>query len=105
MTLDEPPPIAGEGTTITFTGRVFETFTGFSVPGVEVKIFDSDGNGRELMASGITDNEGRFSINWTAKRMDPSDDTVEVFAIYEGGVNYQAARDPATEFFTIRIES
>ena len=105
MTLDEPPPIAGEGTTITFTGRVFETVTGFSVPGVEVKIFDSDGNGRELMASGITDNEGRFSINWTAKRMDPSDDTVEVFAVYEGSVNYQAARDPATEFFTIRIES
>ena len=56
------------------------------------------------MASGITDSEGRFSINWTAKRMDPSDDTVEVYAIYEGGVNYQAARGPETGVFTIRIE-
>ncbi|MCH8022500.1 MAG: hypothetical protein IH932_01980, partial [Thaumarchaeota archaeon] len=73
MTLDEPPPIAGEGSTVIFTGRVVEVVTGFPVPGVEVKIFDSDDDGAELMASGITDREGRFSIQWTAKRMDPSD--------------------------------
>ena len=78
---------------------------GFPVAGLEVKIFDSDDDGAELMASGITDSEGRFSIQWTAKRMDPSDDTVEVFAKYEGSVNYQAARGPESGIFTIRIET
>ena len=103
LILDAPPSEVKEGSIVTFTGKLVEAGTGRPVPGATIKIYDSDVGPDDLMASGVTDEEGRFSIKWRAKPMDPFDRTVEVYAKFEGTEEYQATRSPEEGHYTIEV--
>lgn len=101
LTLDTPTRVVKAGSPITFTGKLVESNTGKPVSGAKIKIMDSDIGRDDLLASGTTESEGRFSITWTAKKTDPRDNTAEVYAKFEGNDNYQPAK---SEQFTVEIK-
>ena len=101
LVLDPPPDTVSEGSTIIFTGRLYGPVEGTIFLGNVIKIYDSDWpSGDDLMASGETDYYCRFSISWVAKRMDPLDRTVEVYAKFVGVQQYQPSE---SKIYTITI--
>jgi len=57
-----------------------------------IKIFESDVGGDDLIASGITESDGSFTIKWTAKKADRLDNTTEIYGKFEGdNVNKHSA--------------
>ena len=100
LILDEPPSVVAEGSTVIFTGRLLEANTGNPIPNAVIKIYDSDYDRDDLMASGITNSQGFFTIAWTAKPMDPFDNTVEVYAKFEGSDVYRASQ---SAMYTITV--
>jgi len=101
LVLDTPPRSVPIGSTVTFTGRLAEDGTGKPVIGAKVKILDSDIGGDDLLASGSTDNEGRFNITWIAKKVDPHDNTVEIYARFDGNDDYQRSK---SKQFTVEVK-
>ncbi|MEM2282785.1 MAG: hypothetical protein QXH26_04470, partial [Candidatus Hadarchaeales archaeon] len=88
LTLDPPPSSVVEGEIITFTGRLMRVDTGVGVRGAEIIILEK-GNfllpeNLRLLASGFSDEEGRFSIPWEVKNLDWWDRKLEIFAQYYG---------------------
>jgi hypothetical protein len=88
LTLDVLSPCVTEGSSIVFIGKLIEEATGNPVTGVTVKVFDRDFAGDDLLASGITQKDGSFNIEWIAKKTDLSDNKEEVYAKFEGNDNY-----------------
>jgi small-conductance mechanosensitive channel len=86
--LNAPSDHVIRGSSIVITGNLVEETSGNPVSDMTVKIFDKDIGGDDQMASGITEKDGRFNIEWIAKKMDPSDNTVEIYAKFEGNDNY-----------------
>jgi Flp pilus assembly protein TadG len=76
--------------------------TGTGVSGQVIKIFDSDYDFDDLMTSGTTRSDGRFTVTWTAKTMDPTDRTTEVFAKFDGTTDLASSRDPST-YYTVTV--
>jgi 5-hydroxyisourate hydrolase-like protein (transthyretin family) len=101
LILDTLPRTIPIGLPVTFTGRLVETGTGKPVSGVNIRILDSDIGGDDLLASGTTENEGRFSITWTARKTDPHDNTAEAYAKFEGNDDYQQSK---SKQFVIEIK-
>lgn len=46
----------------------------------------------DLIGSVVSDSSGGFSFSWTAIPMDPFDNIVEVYAVFEGDVSYANSR-------------
>ncbi len=101
LTLDTPPNTIQIGLPINFTGRLVEAGTGKPISGVKIQILDRDIGGDDLLASGITGSEGNFNITWTAKKMDLHDNTIEVYASFDGNDDYQPSK---TKQFVIEIK-
>jgi uncharacterized protein YegP (UPF0339 family) len=82
----DPPKTASVGTTITLTGKLVKADSGEGVADGEIEIYDADRSflKDDLMASGMTNADGSFSIDWHVKPMDWYDDTVEVYALFLG---------------------
>jgi len=61
---------------------------------VEVHIFERDRSFMrdDLLASGMTERDGTFSIDWVAKQMDFWDDSVQVYAKFAGTENYKPSK-------------
>ncbi len=104
LTLNQPPSSVSEGSVIAFTGRLVRSDTGAGVAGVVVKIFDSDFDFDDLIKSGLTDSNGNFHLEWTAKHMDPLDRTVEVYAKFDGTEDLEHSRSPAGHY-VVEVES
>lgn len=103
LTLDVPPRIVKEGSTVMFTGRLAEADTGHPIVGAVIKIFDSDVIFDDLMAEGKTEQDGMFKILWVARPMDWWDKTVEVYARFVGSQTHSSSRAPATGYFTMQV--
>jgi small-conductance mechanosensitive channel len=88
LTLDTISKKVKKDLKITFTAKLIEEPTGKPIEEVEVKILDKDIGEDDLLASGKTQKNGTFSIDWKAKQTDPSDNTVEVYAIFEGNKHF-----------------
>lgn len=95
LTLDALPETAVEGDTVTFTGRLINIETGAGVSGATIRIYEYDGRlaitPSDLITTGATDDEGYFSIPWTAEIFGPFYDDVsdydlefEIYAKFEG---------------------
>jgi len=94
LILDPPPSSVAEGSTVIFTGKLVEAATRKPVADKTVKIFESDVGGDDLLASGITERDGGFTIEWTAKEMDQLNNTAEIYGMFEGDeVNRRSASD------------
>ena len=92
LTLDEPPSSVSAGSTNIFTGKLIRADTGEGVSGATIKIYDSDIEWDDLLASGTTGSDGTFSIEWTAKATDWWDNTAEIYAKFEGDDIYESSK-------------
>lgn len=94
LLLDDLPAIVDSGSTITFTGKLTEHDTVEGVGCAEVDIMERDRSFMrdDLLASGATNNDGTFAINWVAKQMDFWDDKVQVYARFRGTENYRPTK-------------
>jgi len=101
LILDKTPNIAKNGSSITFTGKLVRDDTGEVITGAKIDIYDEndlyDIFERSYMkddhiASGKTRSDGTFSIEWKVQKMDWWDDTVEVYAMFEGTASYKPSR-------------
>jgi uncharacterized protein YegP (UPF0339 family) len=83
LVLDEPPVSVTAGSKVSFTGRLVEGKRGVS--GEIIELYESDRSFMtdDFLATGSTKNDGSFSIDWLAKKMDWWDDSVEVYAKYK----------------------
>jgi uncharacterized protein YegP (UPF0339 family) len=94
LILDEPPRNVKKHSTIAFSGKLIGTITGEGIPEAKIDIYDSD---RPLtkddhVASGKTRGDGTFDIEWHAKKMDWLDNSIEVYAHFEGTPGLRASR-------------
>jgi uncharacterized protein YegP (UPF0339 family) len=92
LILDPPPSKALKGSTVTFTGKLISE--GEGVVGAKIDIYESDRSFMkdDYMVSGYTLEDGTFNIDWEAKEMDWWDNTVEVYAKFEGAASHKPSR-------------
>lgn len=92
LALDEPPKSSEKDSIIFFNGRLTDASTEKPLAAMAVKVYDSDLGRDDLMALGRTDDDGRFSIQWRVKKVDPLDDKIEVFAKFDGDSAYHNSK-------------
>jgi uncharacterized protein YegP (UPF0339 family) len=86
LILNIPPCRLEKGSSVGFSGRLYGNELGQGVPRAKIGIYESDGSLLKptQLASGTTNLKGDFDIKWTAKKMDWWDNSVEVYANFEG---------------------
>jgi hypothetical protein len=66
-----------------------------------VGIYDVDIGRDDLLASGVTQADGSFTIPWKAKKTDAFDNTAEIHAKFEGNEDH---RSSTSKQFIVTIE-
>ncbi len=100
LTLGDVPEEVYAGDTITFNGRLVRTDTGEGLAKAPITLKNENVfSGGNMIATGITDDNGRFSIKWIADSKEK--DTFKVFANYMGSAEYS---DSQSEKYTIEVE-
>jgi hypothetical protein len=89
-TLDRPR--VPKGTQVIFRGRLQSGVEGISGATVIICEHDRSFMSDDHIATGTTEQDGSFEIPWEAREMDWWDDSVEVYAKYEGSKSYLPAR-------------
>lgn len=86
LILNTPPHRVEKGSSVGFSGRLYGNGLGQGVPRAKIGIYEDDGSLLKPthLGSGTTNLNGDFAIKWTAKKMDWWDDSVEVYANFEG---------------------
>jgi uncharacterized protein YegP (UPF0339 family) len=94
LLLDNLPNSVKSDTMITFTGKltVHDTVEGIGCGEIDIFEHDRSFMKDDLLASGATNNDGTFGIDWLAKQKDFWDDTIEVYARFKGTPNYKPAK-------------
>ncbi|MEM4141089.1 MAG: hypothetical protein QXG36_08295, partial [Nitrososphaeria archaeon] len=72
--------------------RLIEAESGKPIPNMVIKIFDKDVGKDDLLAIGHTNGDGFFNIEWEATKTDLLDNTVELFAKFEGNEDYRQSK-------------
>jgi LEA14-like dessication related protein/protocatechuate 3,4-dioxygenase beta subunit len=92
ITLNIPSNSIYEENTLYISGRL-TTSDGSALQNAIVYIKDEDtGSGDDTIKLLSTDSYGNFGFTWFAKSMDPFDDTVEFYAVFDGASTYDSAR-------------
>lgn len=92
ITLNIPYTTVNQGDTISISGKLIDS-GGKGVPNALIYIKDEDtGSGDDDIGTIRTDSNGNYSGDWSAKTMDPFDNVVEIYAVFEGSSNYGDAR-------------
>jgi len=92
ISLNIPSNSVYAGNALYISGKL-TTSDGRALQNALVYIKDEDtGSGDDLITSLYTDNNGNFGFMWIAKTMDPFDNVVEIFAVFEGSSSYDSAR-------------
>ena len=86
LVLNISPRRVEKGSSVGFSGRLYGNELGQGVPRAKISIYENDGSlfKPTYLASGNTNLNGDFDIKWAAKKMDWWDDSVEVYANFEG---------------------
>ena len=94
LLLDSLPPTVDSGSTITFKGSLTTHDEVQGIGCAEIYIMERDRSFMrdDLLASGATNNDGKFAIDWVAKQKDFWDDKVQVYALFKGTKNYNPAK-------------
>jgi len=97
------PEVAKKGDVICFQGRLVRSDTNEGVPGSKIVILEQDRSfvNNELLAEGVTSDDGSFSIDWKARGVDWWDDTGEFYAEFDGN---EKAKPSRSDVQTIHIE-
>lgn len=101
LILDEPQWNAKKDSTITFSGRLFGNSTGDGIEQAGIRIYESDGSflKETPIAAGNTNQLGDFKIEWLAKKMDWWDNSVEIYAKFEGATALKPSRSETKTLF------
>ena len=92
ITLSVSESAVYQGDIVSINGRLM-TMDGRALTDAVVHIKDEDtGSGDDDIRRLRTDSGGNFGFNWNAKTMDPFDDTVEIYAVFEGNRDFESAR-------------
>jgi hypothetical protein len=88
--LDAPPATAKAGSTVTFTGKLFQE-GGTPLAGKTIQIMDVDIGRDDLLTSGVTREDGSFAIEWKARKTDAFDNTSEIQAKFKGDEDHRTS--------------
>ena len=81
-----------EGDVLPISGRLVDS-QGYSLQNGIIYIKDEDtGSGDDDIVAVYTDENGEFYYPWTARTMDPFDDVVEIYAVFEGTPDFGSSR-------------
>ena len=97
-----PPESVDLNSIVTFEGQLTASNTCQGIGEMEIGIYERDRSFMydDMIASGITKKDGSFKIEWKAKQQDWWDDSVEVYARFNG----TEKRNPIqSSFFKIRV--
>jgi hypothetical protein len=97
LTLNPPPSIVPDGSKIEFIGKLMEHDTGEPVSDMNIRLIESDMVLDDFIASGKTDDNGEYKIEWKAEKPDWGDRTAEVYAKFEGNADYRESRSSQYE--------
>ena len=102
LKMDCPPASVDHKSIVTFKGELKNAKTGKGVGDAEINIYEKDRSFMidDVLASGITDKDGKFKIHWKAKQQDWWDDSVEVYGRFEGAEKYKPSQ---TDSHRIRV--
>jgi len=90
LILVDPSNSGLTASTVTFSGKLIEADTGHGIDGAKIHIYDTRHMRRDnRMASGTTGSEGGFTIERIAKKMHWWNDTVQIYAKFEGDDVYK----------------
>lgn len=93
MAVLSPPNVVESGSMVTFEGWLM-TRTGKGIRKATVDIVESNRSFMrdKVLISGVTGEDGRFSISWKSYQQDWWDDTVEIYARFCGTEKYKPVR-------------
>jgi len=92
LILDQPLSSIEVGSKVMFTGKLVEADSEGPVAGATVRILDADVGGDDLLASGVTESDGGFGIEWAAKETDLRDNAAEIYARFEGDDDHSQSK-------------
>ena len=97
-----PPTSVDLNSIVTFQGKLANMDTGKGIGGAEIGIYERDRSfmSDDVLVSGMTNKDGDFKIDWKAKQQDWWDDSVEVYARFEGDEKYNPSK---TDPYRIRV--
>jgi len=101
LILDAPPTKAKSGSTVTFTGKLFEE-GGKPLSGKNIQILDVDIGRDDVLASGITQEDGSFAVEWKARKTDAFDNTAEIQAKFKGDKDHKTS---VSKQYVVTIET
>jgi len=97
-----PPTSVDLNSIVTFEGKLMTSDTGKGIGDAKIGIYERDRSfmGDDVFVSGMTNKDGNFKIDWKAKQQDWWDDSVEVYARFEGTEKYNPSQ---TDTYRIRV--
>jgi len=97
-----PPASVDLNSIVTFVGKLMANDACKALGNAEIGIYEKDRSfmGDDLLVSGKTSKDGAFKIDWKAKQQDWWDDSVEVYAKFDGTEKYSPSQ---TSVFKIRV--
>jgi small conductance mechanosensitive channel len=101
VTLDSSASEVKKGKDVLFTGKLVEMETSKPIANRTVWILDEDIGRDDTLASGLTGEDGSFAISWTAKKTDVLDNTVEIYARFDGDEKYRSTK---SRVFVVTVE-
>jgi uncharacterized protein YegP (UPF0339 family) len=86
LILNKPKKKVRKGSIITFNGKLIGNVTGNGIDNARIRIYESDGAilKEKPIVECNTNILGDFSIDWIAKKMDWWDNSIEIYAKFEG---------------------
>jgi len=94
LLLDSLPSSLDSGSTLTFRGKLTSHDSVEGVGCAEIFICEKDRSFMrdDILVSGATNNDGTFEIDWISSQRDYWDDTVEIYASFNGTENYKSSK-------------
>lgn len=86
LILDKPKKNVKKGTIISLKGRLLGNVTGKGIDNAKISIYESDGVLLKETPIAVcnTNSLGDFKIDWVSKKMDWWDNSIEIYAKFEG---------------------
>jgi len=86
IVMASPPNVVESGSIVTFEGSLINSETGEGIENAKINILEHDRSffADKVLASGVTEKDGSFNINWKSYQADFWDDSVEIYSQFIG---------------------